>query len=73
VGAVLVETERVAWGVRVEVPGFVAEDDAFVLVPGAPQTIRLWPVVAGATFAGGRVTALNLIGESPIDAPDVAA
>ncbi|HWI74791.1 MAG TPA: hypothetical protein VNT55_22710, partial [Baekduia sp.] len=64
--AVTLETDRLAWGVRVEVPGFRPDDDAFVLVPGTPRTVR----VGGD---GGRVTALNLIGEAPVNEPDVAA
>jgi beta-mannosidase len=69
---VTLATERLAWGVRVDVPGFRPQDDAFVLVPGAPRTVALTPI-GDAVFAGGRVTALNLIGESPIGAPDMAA
>jgi beta-mannosidase len=70
---VVLTTERLAWGVRIAVPGFRPADDAFVLVPGVPRTIALRPVVAGAELGGGTVTALNLIGESPIDGPDLAA
>jgi hypothetical protein len=68
-----VATDRVAWGVRIDAPGFAADDDAFTLVPGAPRTVALRPVVDGARFAGATVTALNLIGEAPVPAPDVAA
>jgi beta-mannosidase len=68
-----VATERLAWGVRIDVPGFRPEDDALVLVPGAPRTIVLRPLHAGARFVGGTVSALNLIGEPPIGAPDMAA
>lgn len=70
---IVVTTERAAWGVRVRAPGFQADDDAFVVVPGMPRTVRLWPVVAGASLEGATVTALNLIGEAPIDSPDMAA
>jgi beta-mannosidase len=63
-----VATERLAWGVRIDAPGFRAEDDAFVVVPGMPRAVRLWPVAAGATLEGAKVTALNLIG-----AADMAA
>jgi beta-mannosidase len=68
----MLATERLAWGVRIDVPGFRPDDDAFVLVPGVPRTIGL-TAIGGAEPGGGRVTALNLIGESPIDAPDMAA
>jgi beta-mannosidase len=69
----VVATERLAWGVRIKAPGFRAEDDAFVVVPGMPRHVRLWPTVAGASPEGARVTALNLIGEAPIGSPDMAA
>ena len=68
-----VATERLAWGVRIDVPGFRPEEDAFVLVPGVPRTVVLRPLHDGARFVGGTVSALNLIGESPIDAPDMTA
>jgi beta-mannosidase len=69
---VTVTTEQLAWGVRVHAPGFRPGDDGFVLVPGTPRTVVLMPV-DGATFSGATVTALNLIGEAPVDAADVAA
>jgi beta-mannosidase len=70
---VTVATERLAWGVRIHAPGFRAEDDAFVVVPGMPRAVRLWPIADGAVLAGASVTALNLIGEAPIGAADMAA
>jgi beta-mannosidase len=70
---VTIATERLAWGVRIHAPGFRAEDDAFVVVPGMPRTVRLWPTVEGASLRGATVSALNLIGETPIGAADVAA
>jgi beta-mannosidase len=68
-----VATERLAWGVRIHAPGFRADDDAFVVVPGMPRTVRLWPTAEGASLRGATVTALNLIGEAPIRAADMAA
>jgi beta-mannosidase len=68
-----VQTERLAWGVRIQAPGFAAADDGFVVAPGAPQTVVLRPLTPDAGWAGGTVTALNLIGETPIDGPFVAA
>jgi beta-mannosidase len=70
---VTVTTERLAWGVRIHAPGFRAEDDAFVVGPGMPRTVWLSPITAGASLTDATVTALNLIGESPIGPPDVAA
>ncbi len=71
--AVTVTTERLAWGVRIHAPGFRADDDAFVVVPGMPRTVRLRPTAEGASLRGATVTALNLIGEAPIGAADMAA
>jgi beta-mannosidase len=68
-----VGAERVAWGVRLEVPGFVPDDDAFDVVPGCPRRVVLRPARPDARFEGGRVTALNLIGERAIGATDVRA
>jgi beta-mannosidase len=70
---VVVTTQRLAWGVRILAPGFRAEDDAFVVVPGMPRTVRLLPIIEGASSEGAKVTALNLIGEAPIGPPDMAA
>jgi beta-mannosidase len=68
-----VTTERLAWGVRIDAPGYRPEDDAFVVVPGMPRVVRLWPLVEGASLQGATVTALNLIGEAPIGTADMAA
>lgn len=71
-GAVVLRGERVAWGVRIDVPGWVPEDDAFTLVPGHERTVRMRPVDGDrSAFRGGRVTALNLIGEASVSAPDL--
>jgi beta-mannosidase len=66
--AVVLRAERLAWGVRIEGDGLRPSDDAFVLLPGAERRV---PVDGDAR--GARVTALNLIGEAPVSAPDVAA
>jgi beta-mannosidase len=73
-GAVVVglRTDRLAWGLRVVAPGFAPDDDAFDLVPGVERTVLLRPT-GSAPWAGGAVTALNLIGEAPILPADVRA
>jgi beta-mannosidase len=71
-GAVTITSARVAWGVRIDAPGFDAEDDAFPVVPGIPRTVRLRPAGAETPWRGGRVSALNLIGEPPVGTPDLA-
>jgi beta-mannosidase len=63
--AVELQTDRVAWGVRVAAPGFRPDDDAFTLVPGTSRTISLHPA-AGAAFARATVTALNLTSEMSV-------
>jgi beta-mannosidase len=54
---------RVAHGVRIVVPGFVPDDDAFDLEPGHARRIDLHRIVPGARLSGGHLTATNLIGE----------
>jgi beta-mannosidase len=60
-----VASRRCAYGVRLHVPGFVAEDDAFGVEPGHSRTIALRRV-EGDGQAAGHVTALNLVGRVPI-------
>ncbi|WP_445147889.1 glycoside hydrolase family 2 protein [Baekduia sp. Peel2402] len=66
---VVLRADRLAWGVRVHADGFVPDDDAFVLLPGVERRVG----GRGAVGPGARVTALNLIGETPVSGPDVAA
>jgi beta-mannosidase len=66
--AVVLATDRLAWGVRIAADGFRPRDDAFVLAPGGERRVR-----GEGPWRGGRVTALNLIGEAPVSGPDVAA
>jgi beta-mannosidase len=67
--AVILSSERLAWGVRIAAEGFVADDDAFVLWPGVERRVG----GRGTLGPGAHVTALNLIGEAPVSGPDVAA
>ena len=61
-----VRSRRFAYGVRVNVPGFTASDDAFSIEPGGERRIELTRGVAGAMPAGATITALNLAGRVPI-------
>src|SRR6185312_12398733 len=64
-------SQRLAWGVRIHVPGRRPADDAITLEPGVPRTIPLSGSSAGATSEGGEVgavSALNLRGRVPIRA-----
>ena len=69
---VVLRTDRLAWGVRIAAEGFRPEDDAFVLAPGAERRVVLRATGDGV-WRGGCVTALNLIGETSVSGPDVAA
>jgi hypothetical protein len=68
-GAVI--SRRFAYGLLVEVPGFVPEDDASSVEPGHSRTISFSRVDRAATARGGHLTALNLAGRVPIVAEDV--
>jgi beta-mannosidase len=57
-----VHSRRLAYGVRVQAPGFAPADDAFAIEPGATRSVMLRPRTADAVFAGGALTALNIRG-----------
>jgi beta-mannosidase len=61
-----VSSRRLAYGVRVHVPGFVPADDAFAIEPGATRSVMLRPRTPDAAFAGGALTALNVRGRTRI-------
>lgn len=65
--ALLVQSRLLAYGVRVHVPGFAADEDAFSVEPGGERTVLLHPRTAGTEFAGGKLSALNLAGRMPIE------
>ncbi|MGA7704346.1 MAG: hypothetical protein WB998_05560 [Solirubrobacteraceae bacterium] len=58
------QSRRLAYGVRIHLPGFVASDDALTLEPGVPRDVALAPVVDRHQDARvtGALTALNLSG-----------
>lgn len=60
-----VTSRQFAYGVRVDVPGCVPEDDAFSVEPGHPRTVRLRRVSDEGASAGS-LSALNLSGRLPI-------
>jgi len=65
--ALSVQSRLLAYGVRVHVPGFAADEDAFSIEPGGERTVLLHPHTAGTVFAGGKLSALNLAGRMPIE------
>ncbi len=65
---VTVASRRLAYGVRLHVPGYVPLDDAFGVEPGHPRTVELRRGGPGVDGGGaGHVSALNLIGHVRID------
>ncbi len=62
----VIASRRLAYGVRIHVPGFFPSDDAFSVEPGGSRVIRLEPTAPDRVFAGGGLTAINLLGRVPI-------
>jgi beta-mannosidase len=62
-----VRTCRLAYGVRVHIPGFTPADDAFSVEPGGERVIHLTPGTADTSFVGGALTALNLRGRVGVE------
>lgn len=61
-------SRRLAYGVRVDAPGFRPSDDALTIEPGGTRTVQLRPREPGISFAGGALSALNLEGRVPLKA-----
>jgi beta-mannosidase len=66
-----VRSRRLAYGVRVHAPGFIATDDAFSVEPGGRRVLLLRSR-GDAAWDGGRLTALNLEGGIRIASQDKA-
>jgi beta-mannosidase len=66
--AVTVTAQRLAYGVRLGVPGFASSDDAFSIEPGGTREVLLHPVAGDLEWRGGSLAALNLDGSVKIDA-----
>jgi hypothetical protein len=67
---------RLAYGVRVHIPGFAPSDDALTLEPGVARTLTLTPRVldpAAQSAPSGALTALNLRGRVSLTAPEPSA
>ena len=64
-----IASRRVAYGVRIDVPGWASSDDAFSVEPGGRRVVELTRI-AGLRGAGGApegaLSALNLLGLVPI-------
>ncbi|HEY4280653.1 MAG TPA: hypothetical protein VGM91_20710 [Conexibacter sp.] len=60
--AITLHSRRLAWGVRIDVPGHLPHDDALTLEPGRPRTVALHPTGQAPEAADAFLTALNLVG-----------
>ena len=49
-----VTSRRLAYGVRIHVPGFAPSDNAFSVEPGGSRRVELVPERAGAVIPGRR-------------------
>jgi beta-mannosidase len=75
--ALEVASRRLAYGVRVHVPGYLPSDDALTLEPGVARTLLLTPLRAAeaepdalpqaSPVPAGALTALNLRGQVRVD------
>jgi beta-mannosidase len=66
------DCRRLAYGVRVHVPGWECSDDALTLEPGVARMLRLSPAPAGEPAEsppGGAITALNMRGRVRLAPP----
>jgi beta-mannosidase len=57
---------RLAWAVRVDLPGFQADDDAFSLEPSVERVVMLRPLGADGPQPAGAVSAANMRGSVEI-------
>jgi beta-mannosidase len=67
-------SRRLAYGVEIHAPGFVASDDGFSIEPGGERVVMLRPSrteshsEAESTVRDGRISAVNMSGRVRIDA-----
>jgi beta-mannosidase len=71
VSLALVST-RLTWGVRVDLPGYQPQDDAFSLEPGVERVIQLTPILPLSGPVDGSVGAANMNGVVAISTDDSA-
>jgi beta-mannosidase len=63
-----VRSKRLAYGVRVHVPGYIPDDDAFSVEPGGERIVLLRARATDTPFPGGSLSAVNLQGRIHIAA-----
>jgi beta-mannosidase len=59
---VAISSRRLAYGVELHAPGFVADDAGFSIEPGGERVVALRPDGGDVAFAGGKLVAVNLQG-----------
>jgi beta-mannosidase len=69
---VTVRADRLAYGVRVRIPGFTPDDDAFSVEPGHAREVQLRRSGAESAAPTGHITALNLTGRVAVASSPVA-
>ncbi len=65
-------SERLAYGVRIDAPGFLASDDGFSIEPGGTRSVSLQPIGPTSALERARVLALNMEGHLRIAAREPA-
>ena len=69
---VLLSSRRLAWGVRVTAPGFLADNAYFGIEPGGQRRIVLNPLQTRGAPPSIAVTAINAEGRVPVDVERLA-
>lgn len=57
-----VASRRLAYGVRIHMPDYIPDDDAFSIEPGGERVVILRPRTAESSLTGGALTAVNMRG-----------
>jgi len=58
---------RLAYGVEIHAPGFLASDDSFSIEPGGERLVRLQPCDAEVSLQAARIGAVNMSGRVKIE------
>jgi beta-mannosidase len=67
---VRISSRRLAYGVRIDAPGYARSDDAFSIAPGGERLVRLRATALAGELSGATVGALNLDGRVRIASED---
>jgi len=53
---------RLAYGVRIDAPGFLASDDGFFIEPGGTRSVTLHPTAGESPLGSCKLGAVNMLG-----------